>query len=150
MHVIASFNHSIYVEMAITALEEAGIMKENIYAVPLHQRAQKLRMFDSITGSDGTSLFDLGAALATACAVIGSSYGFILTGGPILWGIIGAATGFLVGFTIDVSRQKKRAIAASSNQKSEVIVLVACVKDEIAPIQEVFWEHLAYGVAICE
>ena len=108
MHVIASFEHSIYLELAITALEEAGIPKEHIYAVSLQGRPNKPKMFDTIHRSDGVSLFDAGTALATALTVIGSSYGFILKGGAILWGLIGAAVGFTIGVLIDIVHKKRR------------------------------------------
>ncbi|OPH59425.1 hypothetical protein BC351_21205 [Paenibacillus ferrarius] len=150
MHVIASFDHSIYLEMAITALEELGIPKERIYAVPLQERPKKPKMFDSINSSDGISLFDAGVALATACTVIGSSYGFILKGGAILWGIIGAVVGFLIGFVIDILHQKRSSITKAKTKKSEVIILVTCAREEAKHIQEVFWEHLAFGVAVCD
>ncbi|SDO73102.1 hypothetical protein SAMN04487897_12093 [Paenibacillus sp. yr247] len=150
MHVIASFNHSIYLELAITALEEAGIPKEHIYAVSLQGRPIKPKMFDSIYGSDGVSLFDAGVALATAFAVIGSSYGFILKGGAILWGLIGAIIGFTIGLMIDIAHKKKKANRTSRGKKTEVIVLVTCAKEEAKQIQTVFWEHHAIGVASCD
>ncbi len=151
MHVIASFEHSIYLELAITALEEAGIPKEHIYAVSLQGRPNKPKMFDTIHRSDGVSLFDAGTALATALTVIGSSYGFILKGGAVLWGLIGAAVGFTIGVLIDiVHKKKKKANLPSRDKITEVIVLVACIKEETKQIQAVFWEHHAFGVAICE
>ncbi|MGO4273714.1 hypothetical protein AB4Z22_28435 [Paenibacillus sp. TAF58] len=151
MHVIASFEHSIYLELAITALEEAGIPKEHIYAVSLQGRPHKPKMFDTIHRSDGVSLFDAGTALATAFTVIGSTYGFILKGGAILWGLIGTAVGFIIGVIIDIAYKKKnKADLPSRDKMSEVIVLVACDKEETNQIQDVFWEHHAFGVAICE
>lgn len=151
MHVIASFEHSIYLELAITALEEAGIPKEHIYAVSLQGRPNKPKMFDTIHRSDGVSLFDAGTALATALTVIGSSYGFILKGGAILWGLIGAVMGFTIGVLIDIAHKKKKKANLPSRDKiTEVIVLVACIKEETKQIQAVFWEHHAFGVAICE
>ncbi|MDQ0902666.1 hypothetical protein [Paenibacillus sp. V4I7] len=152
MHVIASFEHSIYLELAITALEEAGIPKEHIYAVSLQGRPNKPKMFDTIHRSDGVSLFDAGTALATALTVIGSSYGFILKGGAILWGFIGAVVGFTIGVLIDIAhkKRKKANLLPSRDKMTEVIVLVACEKEETKHIQAVFWEHHAFGVAICE
>ncbi|WP_216625807.1 hypothetical protein [Paenibacillus planticolens] len=151
MHVIASFEHSIYLELAITAIEEAGVHKENIYAVPLLERPGKPRMFDSIHGSDGISLFDAGTALATAFTVIGSTYGFVLKGGAILWGLIGAAVGFSLGVLIDIWHKKKKGEKpAAPGKKTEVVVLVNCTKEEAKHIQTTFWEHMALGVAVCD
>ncbi|MCY9665004.1 hypothetical protein M5X11_08545 [Paenibacillus alginolyticus] len=153
MHVIASFEHSIYLELAITALEEAGIPKEHIYAVSLQGKPNKPKMFDTIHRSDGVSLFDAGTALATALTVVGSTYGFILKGGAILWGLIGAAVGFTIGVFIDIAHKKKKKAKTnlpSRNKMTEVVVLVACDKEATKQIQDVFWEHHAFGVAICE
>ncbi|MDD9270979.1 hypothetical protein ACFPES_28415 [Paenibacillus sp. GCM10023248] len=151
MHVIASFEHSIYLEMAITAIEEEGILKENIYAVPLQERPTKPKMFDTIHNSDGVSLFDAGVAMATAFTVIGSTYGFVLKGGAILWGLIGAVVGFLLGFVIDVLHKKRKGEKfAAPGKKTEVIVLVNCTKEEAKYIQMTFWEHMALGVAVCD
>lgn len=151
MHVIASFEHSIYLELAITAVEEAGILKENIYAVPLQERPSKKQMFDSIHGSDGVSLFDAGAALATAFTVIGSTYGFVLKGGAILWGLIGAAVGFSLGLLIDILHKKKKGVKnPAPGKKTEVVVLVNCTQEEAKYIQTMFWEHMALGVAVCD
>ncbi|MBD0382534.1 hypothetical protein [Paenibacillus sedimenti] len=150
MHVVSSFDHSIYLELAITALEEAGIPKAHIYAIPLRRRSEKPKIFDTIHRSDGVSLFDAGVALGTALAVVGSSYGFKLKGGPILWGIIGAIVGFILGFIIDVIRKKKRPSPTSSTQNTEVVVLVTCTKEEAGRVEAIFWDHLAFGVAVCE
>ncbi|TXK76097.1 hypothetical protein [Paenibacillus sp. N3.4] len=150
MHVISSFEHSIYLELAITALEELGVQKERIYAVPLRQRTRKPAMFDSIHHSDGISLFDGGVALATALTVVGSSYGFILKGGPILWGIIGAITGFFIGYLIDFIWKKKRRRKSVRGTRTEVVVLVSCAREEVRQIEAILWEHFAFGVAVCE
>lgn len=151
MHVIASFEHSIYLELAITAIEEEGIPKHNIYAVPLQTRPTKPKMFDTIHSTDGVSLFDAGVAMGTAFTVIGSTYGFVLKGGAILWGLIGAASGFLLGFIIDVLHKKKKGQKLPEpGKKTEVVVLVNCTKEEAKHIQTAFWEHKALGVAICD
>lgn len=91
MQVFSTFNHSIYLELAIVALERSGIPKSQILAIPLEVKDDHFLLFDSIHQSDGISLFDIAAGLATAFAVIGVSVGFILTWGPIYWGLIGAA-----------------------------------------------------------
>ncbi|MFD0694483.1 hypothetical protein ACFQZT_10300 [Paenibacillus sp. GCM10027628] len=150
MHVVSSFDHSIYLELAITALEEAGIPKAHIYAIPLRRRSEKPKLFDTIHRSDGMSLFDAGTALGTALAVVGSSYGFKLKGGPILWGIIGAIVGFTLGMIIDVFHKKKKQNPKSSHKSTEVVVLVTCTKEEAKQIESIFWEHYAFGVAVCE
>ncbi|NEW07966.1 hypothetical protein GK047_18360 [Paenibacillus sp. SYP-B3998] len=150
MHVVSSFDHSIYLELAITALEEVGISKEHIYAVPLRRRSEQVKMFDTIHSSDGVSLLDAGFALGTALAVVGSSYGFILKGGPILWGIIGAVVGFTVGVFLDGLRKKRNSKLSAGGKSTEVVVLVSCTNEEVKQVESIFWEHLALGVAVCD
>lgn len=80
-------------ELAIKTIEAKGIDKKEILAITMYKKAESVKLFDSIHSSDGLSLFDL------PC-IIGSIYGFILTWGPILWGLIGFVLGFSVGFII--------------------------------------------------
>ncbi|GAA0593441.1 hypothetical protein GCM10009001_07010 [Virgibacillus siamensis] len=106
MQVFSTFNHSIYLEMAISTLEKRGITRESIYAIPLDNRIEERRLFDSNHTSDGTSLIDIGAALATAFSVVGTSIGFELAWGPIWWGLIFGAFGFALGFAIRLFTEK--------------------------------------------
>ncbi|MEW9701107.1 hypothetical protein [Paenibacillus sp. SI8] len=150
MHVVSSFEHSIYLELAITALEEAGIPKARIYAVPLRRRSQQVKMFDTIHRSDGVSLFDAGVVLGTALTVVGSSYGFILKEGPIFWGVIGAIVGFIIGALADVLHKKKKSKPGAASSNTEVVVLVSCSQEDVKQVESIFWSHHAFGVAVCE
>lgn len=130
-------------------MEKIGVKKEKILAVPLINRAEERRLFDTLHRADGISLFDKGAALGTALAVIGASIGFELQWGPIYWGIIGAITGFIIGSLIDffifkVVHKRKRLLRG---KRSEVVVVVDCPQELVEKVEEVLWEHLALGVA---
>jgi uncharacterized protein YqgC (DUF456 family) len=92
-------------------------------------------------------LFDTGAAFGTALAVIGSSYGFVLKGGPILWGCIGAIAGFLIGFVIDLLVKRKNPNNQTKGKMSEVVLLVGCSKQQVEMVESILWKHLAFGVA---
>ena len=52
----STFENNTFLEMAISTLEKKGIKKENIFAVPLDNRQEERRVFDTIHRSDGTSL----------------------------------------------------------------------------------------------
>lgn len=149
MQVFSTFEHSTYLELAITSLQKIGIKKENILAVPLINRVEERRLFDTLHRADGISLFDKGAAIGTAFAVIGASIGFVLEWGPIYWSLIGAASGFIIGFLIDyiifkVVHKRKREL---KGKKSEVVLVVECPSELVEKVEEVLWEHLALGVA---
>jgi hypothetical protein len=149
MQIFSTFEHSSYLELAITSLEKVGVKKESILAVPLINRVEDRRIFDTLHRADGISLFDKGAAIGTAFSVIGTSVGFRLEWGPIYWGIIGAASGFILGFIIDyiiykVVHKRNRVV---KGKKSEVVLVVECQKELVEKVEEVLWEHLALGVA---
>jgi len=59
MYVIATFDHSNYVELAITAVQLKGIAKDNILGVSMDKKGENRKLFDSIHSSDGLSLMDL-------------------------------------------------------------------------------------------
>lgn len=152
LQIISTFEHSTYLELAITAIEQLGVQKSDILAVPLVNRAQERRLFDSLHRADGISLFDKGAAIGTAFAVIGASIGFQLEWGPIYWGLIGGAVGFVIGFLIDyfinkVIHRRKRVL---KGKHSEVVLVINCSNELAEKVEQLLWEHLALGVAKLE
>lgn len=149
MQLYSTFENSIYLEMAIATLEKRGVKKENIYAVPLDNRLEDRKIFDTIHTSDGTSLIDVGIALGTAFSVVGTSIGFILNWGPIVWGGITAIIGFLLGFAIRLFTEKffKKKRRLSKGKNSEVILIIDCEETKGEQVEQILWEHLALGVA---
>jgi len=85
MYIVSTFDHSNYLELAITAIQMKGIANENILGVSMDKRGEEVKLFDSIHSSDGLSLLDLPIILAAFFCLFGSIYGFILTWGPVLW-----------------------------------------------------------------
>lgn len=103
MQLFSTFENHIFLEMAI---EKKGFSQDNIFAIPLDNRKEDRKLFDTHHRSDGTSLIDIGMVLGTALSVIGASIGFELSWGPIYWGIIGAIVGFALGFVIRLFIEK--------------------------------------------
>jgi hypothetical protein len=149
MQVFSTFENTGFLELAICQLEKHGVLKENIFAVPLDNRFEEKTLFDTIHHSDGVSLIDLGAALATAFAVIGASIGFILAWGPIYWGIIGASIGLVIGFGIKLFIYKvvKKRQRIARGKQSEVILIIECDEKDARVVQEILWGQNALGVA---
>ena len=145
MHIISSFEHSAFLELAINHLEEKGIKKENIVAVPLHNMKDQLRLFDTIHRSDGESLLDLAAVLGTVFSVLGASFGFVLKWGPIIWGLLGLAFGAIIGFMIDYLLTKKHKKGKTS-LNTEVILIVSCKENEYETVKRILFENRALGV----
>lgn len=149
MYVVASFHYNLHTEIAIARVEDLGIKKENILAVPLEKRGETRNIFDTIHHADGISLFDGGAILGTACMVLGVIYGFVLEWGPIIWGLLGLGGGFLVGFLLDlVFTRAKHSKERRSEQDGELFILINCGKEQVKEVEKALWDHLALGVAV--
>lgn len=149
MQLFSTFDNNIYLEMAISTLEKNGVGKDHIYAISLDNRAQSRKLFDSIHQSDGISLSDIGMALATAFSVIGVSIGFKMAWGPIWVGIIGGFIGFVIGvairlFTNVVFKRRKRLLRG---KKAEVILIIDCAETQGELVENILWQHFAFGVA---
>lgn len=147
MQIFATFEHSIYLELAITELEEQGI--KNILAVPLNNRTMERKLLDNLHESDGVSLISKGMILAFLFSTVGASIGFSLYWGPIIWGLIGAGSGFFLGFVIDLFVKKviKKNQRQMRGKNSEVILIVECEKDQKEHVKSILWNQLALGVA---
>lgn len=147
MYVVSTFMHSEYLELAITAIQMKGIAKESILAVPLDKRGEQRKLFDSLQSADGLSLLDLPLILATLFSLFGAVYGFVLPWGPIIWGLIGIFSGFIVGLAIKLFITWKFTPNRQKNSKtSEVVVIVSCNKNQLEMIKDTFWENHALGV----
>ena len=147
MYIISTFDHSNYLELAITAMQMKGITKENILAVSMKKKGAKRQLFDTIHYSDGLNMLDLPIILATIFSLAGGIYGFMLTWGPILWGIIGMAVGLCSGLIIKLITIKK--YNWQNKQKpAEVVLIIECKEYQLEMTENLLWEHNALGVRI--
>lgn len=149
MQLFATFDHNLYVEMAVSTLEKNGVDKNHIFAVPLDNRTEAPKLFDTIHQSDGVSLIDIGMALATAFSVIGVSVGFKMTIGPIWMGIISAFIGLAIGVAIRLTmvmvfQKRDRPL---KGRKSEMILIVECPETNCELVERILWDHFALGLA---
>lgn len=149
MQLFSTFENHIFLEIAIANLEKIGIKKEDIFAVPLDNRKESRKLFDTLHRSDGLSLIDIAMPLATASAVVSASIGFELKWGPIYWGLFGAIGGFVVGlvvrlFLVFVKNREKHRL---KGKQSEVILIVECDETKSQIVEKILWEHLALGLA---
>lgn len=146
MYIISTFEHSISLEKAITAIQMKGIVKENILAVPMDKRGEEQKLFDSIHYSDGLSLLDLPFILGSFCTLFGGIYGFILKWGPIIWGLIGLAAGFGIGIAIKLIVTKKFSQQRTNKKVSEVVLIIECKEHQMETVKDILWAHKAFGV----
>ncbi|WP_338472488.1 hypothetical protein R4Z10_07025 [Niallia sp. XMNu-256] len=78
-----------------------------------------------------------------------ASIGFKLALGPIYWGLIGAAVGFIIGLVIrllteKVGKKKRRRLKGCH---SEIIVIVDCEESQGEVVENILFKHFALGVA---
>lgn len=146
MFIVSTFEQSIYLELVITAIEQKGISNNKIMAVPLEKRKHARAMYDSLHRADGVSMIDLAAILGTCFMLLGTVYGFILAWGPIIWGIIGAVSGILVGYTAKWIWLKRKHYQTKP-VSAETVLIIHCDEKEGDMLEQLLWEHLALGVS---
>ncbi|MFP3125978.1 SoxR reducing system RseC family protein [Ectobacillus funiculus] len=145
MLVIATFENSTFIELAISSLEQKGIPKEQIFAAPLDKRTEPRQLFDTIHRADGFSMFDTAAILGTCFMLLGAIYGYVLKWGPIIWGIIGAVTGLLVGFLIKLWIVKKGQ-GGSKKITAEIVLMIRCEDYQWETVEKTLWDYTALGM----
>ncbi|MGS2778795.1 hypothetical protein ACVBAX_15640 [Robertmurraya sp. GLU-23] len=146
MFVIATFENSIIIELTITELEQNEIPNDKILAVPLDKKLDHRQLFDTIHQADGLSLFDLAAIIGTCLMLLGAIYGYLLEWGPIIWGIIGAVSGLLIGFIIKMLLIKKNKRATKSFS-SEIVLMIRCEKHQWHIVENILWKNGALGLS---
>ncbi len=156
IYVAASFEYSLALELAISELEQQGILRENIYAFPLKLRVRERKLFDSIHRADGVSLFDGMTASGTFFLIMGAIFGYTWTLGPIIWGLIGLAAGSALGYLLDrffsrVWNRKKIPVSEGVNNQcsriSEVVLIIECNPDQAKTVEGILWNNAAIGVS---
>lgn len=145
MYVLSCFKHSLFLELAITDLKMQGIKDEKILAAPLDKPAPRLQAIDSIHQADEASILDSAFISGAFCAVLGTTYGFVWTGGPLLWGLIGLVVGTLFGGVADYLYTRRRLILSASKSVG-VILIVACEENEAAAVEEILRRRAALGL----
>lgn len=147
MYVVAAFEHSIKLELAISELLQNGIVKERICAVPMNMLQQEGYRLDTIHRADGLSVFDVPAILGSIFMLFGVMWGFMWNWGPIIWGLIGLFTGAGLGFAFKYFHYKLYKRKQPKNGKiAEVILIVGCDEAGSKIVETVVSSHSALSV----
>jgi len=147
MYVVSTFEHSVYLELVITAIQMKGIKKESIVAISMDKKGEQVKLFDTIHGSDGLSLFDLPAILAAIFGVFGGIYGFVLKWGPLLCGLIAILIGLVTGLIIKLIITKKYGDRQGDKRGTEVVLIIECIESQMEMVKDILWSHNALGVS---
>lgn len=145
MHVVASFEHSAFLELAITDLLQKGIETNRICAIPLSKMAKERRLFDTLHQADGQSMFDLPTILATIFMTFGVMWGFMWEWGPIIWGLLSFIGGIVLGLIIKYLLYKKD-LQNNFHYNTEVVLIIHCKPNEVEIVETVLFNHLAIGI----
>ncbi|WP_027088256.1 hypothetical protein [Cohnella panacarvi] len=150
MLVIGTFPNDTRVMQAVLALEKSGVGKDRMLVVPMDHSPDTANSHREIGNPiSGHTSVEFGLAFATAVSVIGISRGFMLAWGPILWGLISAASGFALGFGIHKGWERRRMSVMRRKKSSDITVLVECEAAERKLIVSVLWNHDAFAVGEC-
>ncbi|HEY3423891.1 MAG TPA: hypothetical protein VGL27_03775 [Negativicutes bacterium] len=145
MHVVASFEYSNFLELAITDLEQKGIEKNRICAIPLHKRIKDRTLFDTLHQADGQGMFDLPSILATIFMTLGVLWGFMWEWGPIIWGLLAFVVGMALGVAIKYLLYKN-GLQKKFHYNTEVVLIVNCNLEQVEMVETTLLNHLAIGV----
>lgn len=147
MLVIGIFPNDMGAAQALIDMVNAGIGKDRLLVVPMDASAEEAKnvAFNPIAGQ---SSVEVGIAVATACAVVCISRGFVLPWGPIVWGLIGAIGGFAIGFFIHQSLMKRRRTGIRIDRASELTVIVECAESERQTVLDALWNNNALSVGL--
>ncbi|MFB9326641.1 hypothetical protein ACFFSY_12020 [Paenibacillus aurantiacus] len=150
MLIISTFEHTLQLEQALAVLEKRGIHKESILVVPMDQYDQSPHRLTIRAEDIKVRGFEIGMAAATAFGVIGASIGFQLQWGPIVWGLLYALIGLLLGFgAVYLHRVWKgeRPISRTPRRpQPEVAVIVYCSEAYSDVVRDVLWQYRAISV----
>lgn len=83
---------------------------------------------------------EVGMACGTAASVVGTSVGFILTLGPIFWGLAAGFIGFAIGFGLYIFT-KKGSHRHLPKTLSEITVIVQCTEEQSNLVTETMWKY---------
>ncbi len=141
MLIFGTFKQSIELEQSLAELEDLSILKEHILVVFMDTNHKK-HQHDPLR----PHAFEVGMAFSTGVAVIGASIGFVLTHGPIIWGLLGAFSGFLLGVSSYYLFRKLSKKLSPQKGTHEVLVIIQCEKEQSQVVSELLWKYQALSV----
>lgn len=148
VYIIASFEYSFALELAITDLLQNGINKEEIKSVPLVKESPNKNITTQCyVKTDGFSLFDLSLVLGNIFAVFFICFGFIWKWGPIIWGLIGFLIGVLIGVVVDIAKNGLQKYKRDRKDRTEIYIMIKCPSEAKKVVKEILWNHNCIGIA---
>lgn len=146
MIIIGTFEHSFELEQLLASIERSHIERKYIMVVPMDIDSANPFQFYSRKRELFYKGIEVGIACAAGSSVIGASIGFILTWGPIFWGLIAAAIGFFIGLGLYLFLKKYGDYKKFAPKQPEVTVIVQCKEEQSRLIIAEMWKYSAISV----
>lgn len=144
VNVIASFENTTYLELTLDELKQNGLSNEHVITFPLTERNKPFTYADIIKGNS-INLYHSSFVLGTIFSIFGVIYGFVLVGGPILWGLAFLFAGLGIGYLLDNIKIKKR-----KRSKGEVVVIIQCKDEQLQKIKDILYNNFTNGFHVME
>ncbi|CAG9620577.1 hypothetical protein [Sutcliffiella rhizosphaerae] len=151
MYIFATFKYNTEIELTLQELEELGLRKYQIMIVPLDKVEFNTKTIDSMHRTDGRSLIDLAAIFGIIFMLLGVIYGYVLSLGPILWGLFGLLFGFVSGFLVDYFFTKKsESKRKKQGSDADLILMIRCPIEKQEKVKDILWNNLVLGVGVVD
>lgn len=152
MYIIATYHHSLNLEIAVARLEEQGLGKANIMAVPLQSQRTSVHVLDSMQDTDGVSVIGGALAFGTITMVLATIYGFVWYWGPIIWGLIGlfGGTGLWLLGSIIFWKKRWTNIAACNTGLGNIVLIIRCEPTELQAVKNILSDNMAQAIGVLE
>ncbi|MEL7633805.1 hypothetical protein [Sporomusa sphaeroides] len=152
MYIIATYRQSLNLELAVARLEEQGLGKANIMAVPLQCQRTSVHVLTSMQDTDGLGLVGGSLAFGTVTMVLATIYGFVWYWGPIVWGLIGlfCGTGLWLTGSIIFRKRKWGKNGACNTGFGQIVLIIRCEPSELQAVKNILSDNMAQAIGILE
>ncbi|MFT8362515.1 MAG: hypothetical protein ABF608_04990 [Sporolactobacillus sp.] len=137
--ILAAFDYSSYIEMALSALVPQKLSKSSLAVFPLYNKPYPDRHMP-IHEQSQTDLYFI---LATISGVLGASIGFLLYWGPIIWGILASVAGFFIGYLLELVWIRRR-----RHKEPQIILVIRCPQEKVDEVCHILWMCQASGLTV--
>lgn len=145
MYIIALFDHSLKVELAIKELESHDVQRDSILVLSVDKTSMEKKYLDPFN-ADGLNLF-IPASIGMISMLLGSIYGFVLEWGPIIWALIGLISGSVIGILLDIIWKKKKDKQTLKHHNVDVILMIKTPKEQIETVETILKQHHTIGTS---
>lgn len=143
MELVALFPYNANIEIIMNDLQKRGYTPNSAMIVPLRDPVATPPNISAI-GTGGSTNWDLAFVVGTIGMLLGSIYGFVFPGGPVLWALGALLFSFGAGACIDwlvrIRKHRQRRI------RSALVLWIRCEESEGTRLKAWLAEFGAEGI----